>query len=358
MNEGARAAGVVHGGVQDAELSALGLGRAELLDLSASLNPLGPHPSVLRAAAIADVRHYPEPDAASLREAVATSSGLDGSQVLVTPGATAALHLAARALLRDGDACLLFPPTFGEYTAAVRAANGRIVEHRCEPPGFTLDVEALDVAPVPLAMLCNPDNPTGRYLPRHAVEALAARLGGVLVLDVAYDPFVEDAWDADDLVRADAPVLVVHSMTKLHAVPGLRLGYVTGARALVERLRVLQPSWAVDAPAIAAGLAALRVDSTQRGAAGAVARTRAALATTLRAAGVEVVEGRANFLLARVHDAPAFRHRLLARGVAVRDCSSFGLPQWVRIAVPREADLSRLVSAFLDTLADRTAGAA
>ena len=338
---------VSHGGLQREELETLGIDPVDVLDLSANLNPFGPHSHVLLAARDADIRHYPPADAGPLRDAIARASDLDHAQVLVTAGATSALYLATQALLRPGDDCVVWPPTFGEYAAAVEAAGGHAVEYQTQPSEFTPN---LDIAPAAAAILCNPNNPTGVYLGRSAIEELIGRLSGTLILDVAYDAFVAGAWDADDLARAGLPVLVVHSMTKLHAAPGLRIGYVVGAPELIERVARLQPSWPVGAPALAGGLAMLAVDTPQRRALGEVTRVRALLAEALTDAGVEVVPGRANFLLVRVGDAAEFRSRLLRRGFAVRDCTSFGLPEWVRVAVPVEAAARRLVPAFLASL--------
>ena len=330
---------VVHGGLQPSELVALGLSPTMVLDLSASLNPRGAHSSVIVAAVEADLRRYPPPNAEPLRDALAERANLATDQVLVTPGATAAIHLAARALLAEGEACRIFPPTFGEYARAALNAGAVVLEG----PGDE---------PAKLTILCNPNNPTGEYLGRKRVGELLEKAtadGGVLLLDVAYDPFVEAAWDADDLVRAGAAVLVVHSTTKLHAIPGIRLGHVTGRADLIARLGRLQPAWSVSSTAIAAGLAGLRVEEQQRWAAAEVTRSRDELTSALRNWGIEVRDSRANFILVRVGDATSFRRRLLPRGFAVRDCASFGLPEWVRVAIPQEGALIRLARAFIET---------
>lgn len=340
---------VVHGGLRADELAALGIDPLDVIDLSANLNPFGPHTEVLLRVRDADVRHYPEAHAESLRAAIARFEGLASEQVLVTPGSTAALHLIARAFLRPDEECALWPPTFGEYEAAVAAAGGRVRAYRAEPPTFTL---ATEVEAAPLGIYCNPNNPTGAYLSRVEVERLAQRLGGLLALDVAYDAFVEDAWDADDLVRDGADLLVVHSMTKLHAVPGIRLGYVTGPAQRIARLAALQPSWSIDATAMIAGPAMLTVDAVQRRALAEVTQVRALIAGDLATRGIEVVEGRANFLLVRVGDAAAVRLALLRRGFAVRDCTSFGLPEWIRIAIPVEVAARRMLTALHAVLAD------
>jgi histidinol-phosphate/aromatic aminotransferase/cobyric acid decarboxylase-like protein len=343
---------VTHGGMQAAELEALGLDPVDILDLSANLNPLGPHSHVLLAARDADVRRYPSPDAASLRDAIARTANLGPEQVVVTAGATAALYLAARAVLAPGYACAIWPPTFGEYTTAITAAGGQPVEYRAQPPEFTLP---LDITPATVGILCNPNNPTGVYLERNDVEGLLQRLQGTLLIDVAYDAFVEGAWDADDLVRAGLPVVVVHSMTKLHATPGLRVGYAVGPADVIERMAALQASWPVGSSALAAGYAMLAVDVVQRRVLPDVTRVRAKLTDALRSAGLEVVPGRANFILVRVGEAAGFRARLLRCGFAVRDCTSFGLPEWVRVAVPVEVAADRLAPAFLASLEEGSA---
>ena len=345
---------VVHGGLQPGELAALGIAPTSVLDLSASLNPRGPHSSVIVAAVEADLRHYPPAHAEPLRDALAARAGLQASQVLVTPGATAAIHLVARALLRDGDVCRIFTPTFGEYAVAALAAGATVLESPIEAAAAPSSSGA-GGRRVPLTVLCNPNNPTGDYFEQQEIDALVAAVsaeGGALLLDVAYDPFVLDAWDADDLVRAGAPVLVAHSMTKLHAIPGIRLGYLTGPAALIARVGALQHSWAVGSTALSAGIAAIRVEDQQRQAVTEVTRSREELTAALRAAGLDVRASRANFFLVHVGNAPAFRARLLHRGFAVRDCTSFGLPEWVRVAVPPDGAVPRLTRAFIEAYAE------
>ncbi len=342
---------VAHGSVTDEELRSLGLAREEVLDLSSNLHPAGPTPGVLAAFRGADVSHYPEPHAEPLRSRLADHHDLASDQVLVTAGATAAIHLVIRALLGSGDTCALFPPTFGEYEAAVRLAGATLIERRFEPPAFDLPSV---VEPADLGVLCNPNNPTGAYLERSDVERVAAELGGPLLLDVAYDAFVDAPWDADALVREGASVLVVHSMTKLHAIPGLRLGYVTGPASLIAILEAGQPSWAVGAPAIAAGLEALGQDRARRAALANLRATRTHLRGVFGRHGVECAPSEANFVLARVGEASEFRARLLAgSGIVVRDATSFGLADWIRVALPPESELGRVAAALDAALMER-----
>jgi histidinol-phosphate/aromatic aminotransferase/cobyric acid decarboxylase-like protein len=340
---------VTHGGISEQELRGLGLRREDVLDLSASLHPDGAHPRIVEALRAADISHYPESDARSLRDALAQRANLDPAQVLVTAGATAAIHLATRAMLNRGDVCATFPPTFGEYAEAVRLAGASVREHRARAPRFEIEVA---IEPCAMVILCNPDNPTGRYLDRAQVERLLDSSAAPLLLDAAYEAFVPDAWEADALARQGMPVLVVHSLTKLHATPGLRVGYVVGPAPLIARLEERQPAWSISGPAIAAALAMLDVDEVQRQAATRTAATRNEIIAMLTADGVECADGQANFVLARVGDGSAFRERLLRRHrIAVRDCASFGLPDYVRIAAPPVAQAARVMGSLREALA-------
>ena len=216
-------AAVVHGGLQAAELEALGIAPTSVLDLSASLNPRGPHASVLLAAANADLRRYPP----SLRRATARRP----RRARWPRGGTGAGHAG-----RDrGD-----PP---RSAGAARTGDGvpdlpadvrRVRGCRAERTGARVLEGAGRRAPRRSRSCAIPTTPPGSTSgggrPSEVLVAASVE-GGTLLLDVAYDPFVEGAWDADDLVRAGASALVVHSMTKLHAIPGVRLGYVTGPAA-------------------------------------------------------------------------------------------------------------------------------
>ncbi|MFN0145083.1 MAG: pyridoxal phosphate-dependent aminotransferase [Dehalococcoidia bacterium] len=338
---------VVHGGVTAAERAAAAAGGIELVDLSASLNPYGPHPAVLRAARSAPLDRYPEAAADTLRAAWASAHGLYPAQVLAANGSSELIYLVARAFASAGR-CLVVGPTFGEYAAAARAADASVTEVRSTAgDGFRLRLgDLLDLVSRTrpgLLFLCNPNNPTGQLVAPESVEALATALhanGGRLVIDEAYMDFAEA-----EPGHPRPGVLVLRSLTKLHRVPGLRLGFLSGCNEDIRAVQLLQP-WSVSGPATAAGLAALRearfvAESVRR-----TGETRMALEEGLRRIGLDVVPGSANFVLVHVGEGAAFRAALLKRGFAVRDCTSFQLPGHVRIAVPRDDQLPALLRAI------------
>ena len=348
----------VHGGLDATELRAFGLRPDDVLDFSSNLNPLGTSEAVRRAAAAADLAAYPDRDSTLLREAFAARIGVGADHLLVGNGATELIHLLARAILRPGDHCLLFTPTFGEYKAAAMLAGANVHSFRAhERDAFHWPINAAldricELRPV-LAFLCNPNNPTGVYLDRETVECIRQAIGlnGLLVLDDAYATFVDQPWRTEPLFDG-GNVAILRSMTKDHALAGVRLGYLIASPDVCAAGRALQPAWSVNAIAQAAGVAALDNDAHVEAARDVVRDAKAYLCARLTAMGLPVTPSAANFLLVEVGDGAHVRASLLRRGFAVRDCTSFGLPAHIRIAVRRRGECVRLVDA-LQELPDR-----
>jgi histidinol-phosphate aminotransferase len=202
-----------------------------------------------------------------------------------------------------------------------------------------------------LTFLCNPNNPTGVYLAWEAVEALAAACGeGLLVVDEAYRAFVAGPWPSEPLIErgpglspVEGNVVLLRSMTKDHALAGLRLGYALALPKVVATLKKVQPSWTVNAAAQVAGLAALSDENHLRQSLPQIAAAKAYLVEELTRLGLRVVPSAANFLLLEVGDGRDLRRKLLSHGLMVRDCTSFGLPEYVRIAARRMEECRRLV---------------
>ena len=347
----------VHGGFDTAELRAENLTRDQVLDFSSNINPLGPSPRVRRAAAEADLSAYPDRECLVLREALAAHLGVGLDQLMVGNGSTELIHLLANAHVPPWATCLIFAPTFGEYEAAVEATDARMdfmVAYPAADFAWCIDsaVETIEATRPAMVFLCNPNNPTGVYLDREAVERLCAALGpdGLLVLDTSYVPLADAGWDLLPLLHC-GNVVLVRSMTKDHALAGVRLGYMVAPPPVVAATRNDQPPWSVNAVAQAAGLAAVADEAHVAAAREVIAEAKAYLQAQLAALGVPANSSAANFMLVQVGNATGVRRALLRRRVLVRDCTSFGLPDYIRIAVRRPEECARLVAALRDVLA-------
>ena len=110
----------VHGGLNLVELETLGLDPREVIDFSASINPLGPSPLALEAIQCPELASYPDPECTELRRAIGRLKGVGVDRIVVGNGSTELIHLLARALLGPDDNAVVFSPTFGEYAAACR----------------------------------------------------------------------------------------------------------------------------------------------------------------------------------------------------------------------------------------------
>ena len=276
----------VHGGDGARLAAALGVDPAAVLDLSASLNPVAPDAGEVVGKHLDALHRYPDP--ADATAALAAAMGVDADRLLLTNGGAEAIALVAAELGGHVD-----EPDFSLYP------RGSWPQWRS-----------------------NPHNPTGR---------LAAEDERAGVWDEAFYPLATGRW-----TRGDDDAVVVGSLTKLLACPGLRVGYVLAGD--VGRIRARQPEWSVN------GLAAAAVPDLLEtvdlpGWAKAVAALRRDLVDVLRGAGFAPEPSDANFVLVR---APGLRTGLAPHGVLVRDCASFGFPDHVRIAVPDPAGIARL----------------
>jgi histidinol-phosphate aminotransferase len=347
----ANLAPVVHGGLDQTELERLGLQGDDLLDFSVSTNPLGPAPAALAAARAAEMGRYPDRHSLALRRALGVELGLPIDRLLVANGSAELIWLLGLAYLQPGDRAFILEPTFGEYRAAAELLGAELAEWRASPANdFQVDVAAavaaLRQAQPRLAFLCNPNNPTGTWLTRPELELLLTALpDGLLVVDEAYLELAGRDSPAAPLL--DVPNLVLlRSMTKDFGLPGLRLGYAIGSAPVIRALGAAQPPWSVNAAAQAAGLAALGEAAHVEAGRRAAAESRAYLEPRLIALGYRCLPSTANFWLIEVDDAPTFRRALLAEGIQVRDCSSFGLPNFIRLAARPLPECARLVEAL------------
>ncbi len=341
----------VHGGLNISELGTLGLRPGDVLDFSASINPLGPSPSAVKAAREATLSAYPDTECLRLREAIGNRLGVDPSRILVGNGSTELIHLLARSFLSEQSVAVIFAPTFGEYEAACRLQG--VTPIALSPSnGFHWDVQAaidrIGVERPSVVFLCNPNNPTGVYLGERDVMSIADALRGIglLVLDEAYVSFVEDRWDSLHLLTMPN-VALLRSMTKDYALTGLRLGYMLASGDVIERVRRFQYSWSVNAPAQAAGIAALSDPKHVEKGREEVRSGRDYLQDEARSLGIEYVPTTVNFMMLRVGDAAGLRLRLLTEcGICVRDCASFRLPEYVRLGIRGMDDNRKLVEAL------------
>ncbi len=321
----------------------------ELLDFSASINPLG-MPEGVRAAAreaLAHSEHYPDPLCRAVRAAIAAREGVRAEQVFCGGGAADVLYRLMLAL--RPRRVLLAAPTFGEYERAARLAGSEIVRvFLREEKSFDLNETFWDaVTPdIDAVIVCNPNNPTGRVAPKGLVKKgmeRCAAMGAVLIADECFHDFLDEPESASmsDCVAQNRNLVVLRSFTKMYAMPGVRIGYcLSSDTELLARLYDAGAPWSVSTVAQACGIAAARDTDYSARTRDYIARQRAALEDGLRTLGFHVLNSAANFILFRSDDLADLERRLRARGILIRSCANFaGLDaRWFRVAVRAETE--------------------
>lgn len=340
-----------HGGLQEAELRALGSSPDAVLDFSSSTNPYGPDPEVVRALQTARIDRYPDPSALVAREALAERCGVRPDQIVLGNGAAELLWSLARCLLSPGAPALIAEPTFSEFRRAASCAGAQVREWRSGPEtGFAFDLGALSARAREqqprVCYLCSPNTPTGRALPAREIADWAARHPALtLVLDQSFLSLSE-RWRDREVTLPDN-VVAVRSLTKDHGIPGVRLGYLLASAEICQAVEAARPAWSTSAFAQAAALACSRSLEFVRESRERLLEDRRRLAEELAELGIESVPSQVNFLLARVPQVAALRSRLLSRQqIVVRDCASFGLPGFMRLGARPAPDRARLIAAL------------
>ena len=340
-----------HGGIDYAELEALGIASEEILDFSANLNPFGPPPGVREALGRINITHYPDSEATRLRRFLAEKLGLRIEDILVGSGSTELIRLVALAYFGQGDQVLIIEPTFGEYEVACQITGASLIRQRLSAEkGFRLNMEEtieLIHRHCPKGIfITNPNNPTGQYLSRKEFKGLLnVSQDSLVVLDEAYIAFVDNAWPSLNMIEGNN-LLILRSITKDYALAGLRLGYGVAQGELIDTMRRICPPWNVNAIAQQVGIIAIQAEGYLRRCQVKLKKAKDYLIVELSRLGFSLVPSEANFFLVEVGDAREFRYNLLKHKILVRDCTSFGLSGYVRIAPRTLPECHRLVAAI------------
>ena len=364
-----------HGGDLLRMAATAGRDPASLLDFSVNVRPEGP-PEFIRAAlfrAMTALAAYPSPHAEEAMLAAARHHGMDASRFVFGSGSNELIHALARVLRKRGvPSVRVVEPAFSEYAIACRLAGikaipvwgGIIEKNQCVPTTDTGKdeavptrdlLDALTDAPEGSAVfLANPGNPSGLFrTPDECLRLMSSRSDLLWIIDEAFVEYAGTETEASVLQRLPKNGIVLRSLTKFHAVPGVRLGYLAADAELAQAIRDELPAWSVNAFALAAAQAVFADTSDFAAQTRAEnAERRADLAAALSSLpGIEVYPSAANYVLFRWPGAPRNLLDILLKrfGIAVRDCSNYhGLKDgsWFRAAVRFPEDHRRLAEAL------------
>jgi len=199
-----------------------------------------------------------------------------------------------------------------------------------------------------LCFICNPNNPTGTVIPMETIQSwVQAYPDTGFVLDEAYLPFAPETQSA--LTLAAPNLIILRSMTKDFSLAGVRLGYAVGPEGVITKITQVCPAWNVNAFAQVAGLVVLQEEGFMAQSNQKIRIEKEELVLALAELGFSIPPSKTHYFIMDVGEARHFRSRLLAGYlIQVRDCTSFGLPSYVRIATRRREDNQQLISAVQD----------
>lgn len=330
----------------------------DALDFSANVSPLGLPKGVADAitAALPQADRYPDPLCRTLRAVLSEAEGLPAEQILCGNGAADLIFRLALAV--KPRRALVTAPTFAEYATALETVGCTVERFTLnEANDFAVTEEFLDaiVPGVEIVFLCQPNNPTGQLTALPLVEQILRRCaacGTLLVVDECFLDFLPDhALHTAKGLLGEGDLVILKAFTKLYGMAGVRLGYALSAdTALLEQMQACGQPWGVSSLAQTAGLAALEETAYVEKVRALIAEQRPRLTTGLRALGLRVLDGRANYLLFQAPE--TLGEALRQRGAVLRSCANYpGLgPGWYRTAVRTGSENEQLLKLLAEVL--------
>ncbi len=331
----------LHGGDRFDLASKAGMLPQDIIDFSANMNPLGP-PEWLRDEIdrrVSELIHYPDPHHRELTAAACLRYDLSPQRMVWGNGASQLLYSLASIL--PGDRALIPVPCYSDYARAFEQSGFQVNSPQLKALEDFAPSDCLleEASRYHVVVLGNPNNPTGTMLCASKLrQAMAQAPETLFLIDEAFMDFSDDA----ESLLPDPPknAIVLRSLTKFFAIPGLRLGFVVAEENLARKLRESMPAWSVNTLAQAVGKRGLEDIEYQKGTVEATKRLRLELRQALaQLNGLTVYPSHANYLLCHLGsnwpDAPEAARRLLGRGIAIRTFENQpGLgDRWIRVAV-------------------------
>jgi len=330
-----------------------------LVKLNTNESPYGPSPKALAAINAQnneDLRLYPDPEGAALKQAIAKLHGLDPKQVFLGNGSDEVLAHVFAGLLKHSKPVLFPDMTYSFYPVYCKLLG---IDYKTIPLGKEFEINLADYkTPNGGIIFPNPNAPTGRSITRSEIETLLSQnIDSVVVIDEAYVDYGTQS--CISLLRGAAcpeNLLVVHTLSKSRALAGLRVGFAVGHPDLItglERVKNSFNSYPLGRLAQAGAIAAIEDQAHLEQTSQQVMQTRAKLVSDLNALGFETLPSTANFIFTRhpQHTGAALYQALRDRGIIVRHFKLPRIENFLRITIGTDEQSSELVAALKEILA-------
>ena len=328
----------------------------DLLDFSVNLNPLGqPDLTKVLETAYGTIGNYPDNRYVTFKEAAARSLKVQPENIVPGNGSSELIRLFTEAVIVPGDRVMIPFPTFSEYEFQCRLFGAQIehVDHErileFQPEGYKA------------VFLCNPNNPTGKLLKSKEILQFAKSCAGSEVFLFVDEAFIELSDPKESIAGFAAKndfVVVLRSLTKTYAIPGLRAGFAVASPALARVLDNIRIPWNLNSIALSVSERLLKKKSKYLDRSiGLITKEREWLASRLNSIrGFKPYPSDVNYILVDVNEfainSTELTERMLRQGIIIRECSSFGLENHIRVAVRKRKENMRLIRAFSSVISE------
>ncbi len=335
-----------HGGKGESDNS------SEIIDFSVNLNPYGPPDFVFDVIkeAMSEINLYPDTECSELRAKISRKFGCREEEIIVGAGVSELIQLVALSFVKVR--ALMLKHTYGEYEVAAKTVGAKI--KRIEMPALQINPELIvaGMKKNDVVFLCNPNNPTGQYLGKNEIEQIIAeaeRVDALVVIDEAYVDFVKNA-SHDVIPAATQNVIILRSLTKSFAIPGVRVGYAISSAENIREMMKIKTPWSVSTFAEKIGIAVIGAEGDAF-----LVKTREKIERSkerIEDAFGSAIRSDANFYILDVgnrnRNGREVKRELLKYGLLVRDCASFGLPSYIRFSVKKDEENELLIHFLLE----------
>ena len=330
-------------------------GLTDVIKLASNENPMGPSPKAIAALkdALRGLNLYPDGQSYYLRQALAPRLGVKPEQVIVGNGADGIIMQTCMAYLDEGDEVIVSQSSFPIYDTFTHVMRAKLVKTPLKNYGLDLDAMSAAITPkTKLIFVCNPNNPTGTMNTAAEVEAFMDKApdDALIVFDEAYYEFV-DSTDYPDALRyaqeGRKNALIMRTYSKIYGLAGIRLGYAVADPEVLAPLNKIKEPFAVNLLAQVAGIAALEDQECLKASLAANHAGRLYLYREFERLGLFYLKSHTNFVLVKIGpQAGPVAQELLKRGVIVRPCNGYDLPEFLRITVGSTEQNARLIEAL------------
>jgi len=335
----------MHGGNIITQAKKYNIGIDEIIDFSANLNPLG-FPNNLTQLIIKNIKfitNYPDVEASELKNSLSEYINVKPENIIVANGSCELIYLLSRLLSTQN--VLIPSPTFTEYERAFRNRTKLI---GLTDNNFSLSMNKVmdTLKDMQIVFLCNPNNPTGGLWPKEEILRLAKQV--MVIVDEAFMDFIENKESVAKEAATIDNLFVIRSLTKIFAIPGLRIGYGIGTQKTIETLSAIQPPWSVNSIAQIVATYLVKNKDFVKETITLVEKERNFLFNCLSQINyLTPYPSVANFILVKLNNftSTILTDMLGKRGILIRDCSDFAFldDSFIRIAVKTRVENSKLI---------------